>query len=197
MICLELLGMSRAGKTTQKQMLSERLQSKGVDSTTIERPKIPFNKFNSLYHFHDYLIDFFNEEIDKNKNKDVIILDRGGNDRGVLLNLDYKSNTISSSDYNALNSKLQELIPKIDIGFLFIVPPKESLKRWHAQKTKGLDFSHLNKGLPSWDNYRNLKTLYNAYSSLIDNQHIQPINGLDTIDSNFNKIFRSITKNAK
>lgn len=192
MICLELLGMSRAGKTTQRQMLSEKLSSEGISATTVERPKVPFSKFKSLYHFHDHLIDFFREEITKNQDKDVIILDRGANDRSVLLSLDYKDKTISSPEYEKLNRKLQELASEINTGFLFMVSPEESLKRWDAQKTSGLDFSHLNKGLPSWDNYRNLKRLHGAYATLANKPHIQLIDGSDPIDSNFNKIFRGI-----
>lgn len=196
MICLELLGMSRAGKTTQRQMLSERLDSEGINATTVERPKVPFSKFKSLYHFHDHLIDFFGEEITKNQDKDVIILDRGANDRSVLLSLDYQDKAVSSSEYEKLNHKLQELASEIDVGFLFMVSPEESLRRWGAQKTSGLDFSHLNKGLPLWDNYGGLKRLYDAYTTLVDKPHMQLIDGSNSIDSNFNKIFRDV-QNAR
>lgn len=197
MICLELLGMSRAGKTTQRKMLSERLYSERIDTTIIERPTIPFDEFKSLYHFYDYLLDFSNEEIDKNQDKDVVILDRGANDRGVILNLDYQDNLISSLEYEKLNYKLQGLVPKIDMGFLFMVPPEESLRRREAQKISGLDFSYLNHGLPLWDNYENLTRLYNSYSSLLGEPRIRFIDGLRSIDSNFNEIFGSILKNAK
>lgn len=196
MINLELLGMSRAGKTTQKQMLKEEFSLRGLDAHIIQRPKVPFSKFGSLYCFHDYLADYFGEELDKNVDRDVNIVDRGANDRKILLGLDYCDGNISRQEYRELKSKLDSVSAKTDLCFLFMVSPKESISRWKAQKEAGLDFSYLNDGLPSWDNYQDLKRLHNAYVPLVGGSGVIYIDGTGAIKNNFQRIMEEI-ENAK
>lgn len=193
---LELLGMSRAGKTTQKQLLKKELDSEGSDVSMIERPKIPFSKFNSLYHFHNYLVNYFGRELEKNQDRDFVIVDRGAHDRQVLLELDYQDGNLSRREYGALSSDLRRISAKTNLGFLLMVSPEESISRWESQKEKGLDFSHLNKGLPSWDNYRDLKRLHDAYLPLVDNSKIRYVNGKDSVETNLHKILGEI-RNAR
>jgi len=196
MVCIELLGMSRAGKTTQKNSLLEKLSQDGVSVVTLERPKIPFSEFESTYHFHDFLINYFNENTELNKDKDFIILDRGLHDRQVLLYFDYKNSSISHDEYSALSKKLKESKSYVDKGFVFMVSPEESIKRWEAQKKQGLDYSYLNEGLNTGDDLICLQGFHQSYSALLDNPALERIEGLNSIEHNLNIILEGLKENV-
>ena len=195
MVCIELLGMSRAGKTTQKNSLLEKLNQDGVSAVTLERPKIPFSEFKSTYHFHDFLINYFNENIESNKDKDFIILDRGLYDRQVLLDFDYKDSAISHDEYSILSKKLTEAKVHVDKGYVFMVSPEESIRRWEDQRAQGLDYSHLNKGLNAGDDLTGLQNFHQGYSALLDNPVLEKIEGLDSREYNLNKILGGLKTN--
>jgi len=197
MICLELLGMSRAGKTTQKGYLLKVLQREGHSVTTLERPKIPFSEFGSVHDFHDYLISFFDEKIGASQNTDFVVLDRGLYDRQVLLDFDYGIGAISGGEYHKLQQRLEGVLPRVDKGLVFMISPEESLRRWDAQRAQGLDYSYLNEGLDSGDNMEGLANLHQRYSSLLDNPILKRIDGRDLTDINSRKIMEYIRKNGR
>jgi thymidylate kinase len=197
MACLELLGMSRAGKTTQKGYLLKALQQEGYGVVTLERPKIPFSEFGSVHDFHSYLIDFFDEEIEANLKADFIILDRGLYDRQVLLDFDHGIGAISEGEYHQLRQRLESVLPRVDKGLVFMLSPEESLRRWESQKTQGLDYSYLNNGLDSGDDMVGLSNLHRRYASLLDNPQLEKIDGGDLIDVNSRKIMEHIRKNGR
>jgi len=196
MICLELLGMSRAGKTTQKNRLLERLSQKSMSVVTLERPKIAFSEFESLFLFHDFLIKYFNDGIKLNRYKDFIILDRGLYDRQVLLDFDYCSSTISPREYAILKQKLTEAMGQVDNGFVFMIPPEESIRRWGMQRKQGLDYSHLNNGLCTGDDLEGLRMLYQMYSLILEGPKLERIEGFNSREENLGNILKKIQENG-
>jgi len=192
MICLELLGMSRAGKTTQRKLLQERLALEGFKATTLERPKIPFSEFNSLVDFHDFLIDFFRRGISSCDGQDFVILDRGLYDRQILLDFDYDNSSLSPEEYSRLRAKIQNNLRLIKKGYVFMVSPEESLKRWIAQREAGLDYSSLNLGLNSGDTLDGLSRLYRGYLALLKDTKLQQISGIDSKETCTESLIRGI-----
>ena len=197
MICLELLGMSRSGKTTQKKRLQDKLSEDGLNIVTLERPKIPFSEFDSLAEFHDFLINFFSEKINANQDKDVIILDRGLYDRQVLLDFDYSNFALSLQEYSQLRTKIQQSLPEISRGYVFMISPEESLMRWGAQKAQGLDYSHLNGGLNSGDTVEGLTRLYQIYQSFLYDPKLQEVEGLASKEGISRKILEGLPNATK
>ena len=197
MVCIELLGMSRAGKTTQKNGLLKKLNDEGVNAITIERPKIPFSSFGSIYDFHRFLFDYLRREIDANSDKELVILDRGIHDRGVLLDFDYRLGEISGTEYRSLKRDLVSAESYIDQGFVFMVSPEESIRRWSGQVEAGMDSSYLNTGLNTGDNLRELGWMHGKYESLLANSKLQKIDGARSIEENHRQIAEAIYNGAK
>lgn len=196
MQCIEFLGMSRAGKTTQKNFLYERLSNEGARVTSLGRPNISFSDFGSVAEFHWFMIEHFEEGIKSNQDSDFVILDRGFYDRQVLLDFDYANAVLSDSDYGSIKQLLSQRRGFVDRGFIFLVSPGESLKRWSAQRSEGLDYSHLNEGLDSGDNFKGLNWLYGSYSALSRERGLQVIDGLNSKEANFDKILEGLLINA-
>ena len=192
MICLELLGMSRAGKTTHKNKLVKLMDDNQIETIGLSRPKIPFSEFDSAYHFHRFLIDYYNQEIDKNKDKDLIIIDRGFYDRSILLHFDYEHGQISDSKYNLLNNELKSLRNKVDCGFVFMIDPRKSLVRLPLQRLKGRDYSYLNKGLIDGEDLKGLSRLYELYDNLLKETTLKRIEGTNPIKINSNRIIEGV-----
>jgi thymidylate kinase len=197
MICIELFGMSRAGKTTQKNCLLNAIEREGLQVATIERPRIHFREFSSVRGFHDHYITHLNEGVERNFDKDLVVLDRGFYDRGILLEFDYGKSCLTPEDYMALQKRIKRGQSKIDKGFLFMLSPEESLERFTAQKREGLDSSHLNSGLVDGDEPRNLTTLYQKYLTLARDPKIEVIDTLKTVEEIAEEIAGSIFEHGK
>lgn len=168
MTLIELLGISRAGKTTQIEFLAKSFEKQGKSYSIFKRPNIPFKHLGNLERFHL----FFYEQIcgaydDYIANGvDFLIFDRGFYDRLVMLEADYDSYEINEDFRNNLSDRFIEKLPLVDYPLMLMVNSKNSLKRWKQQKQSGLDNSKLNDGLNSMDDLGNLKYLSKLYLGL-------------------------------
>ena len=197
MACIEIFGMSRSGKTTQINALVDTLNREELSSVVVGRPMVPFKEFSSVPSFHRHYLNHLVDAIEANRDKDFVILDRGVYDRAVLLDFDLENGSISAREYRKLRRELEQNIPKVDTGFLFMVSPEESLRRYVSQRAKGLDFSYLNTGLISGDEPKNLETLYQMYQELEGLPKIKTIDALRDVTDISQEIASCILNHAE
>jgi thymidylate kinase len=153
MTLVEICGMPRAGKTTLLKNMEKYLINSTKSYDIIKRPDIKFKEVGGLYSFHTMYIDMIDKAIhDYHSNpKDLLLFDRGPNDRSVFLFLDMQQGHISKDFYTSSISRLDKIIENIDYTFMLMVGPEESFRRWPSQIEEGLDNQHLNIGMPSYD----------------------------------------------
>jgi thymidylate kinase len=181
MKCIELFGMSRAGKTTQMNTLAKSAESQGLQMAAIGRPKIPFSSFPSPAHFHNYYLGYMVRMLEQNADKDFIVLDRGFYDRVVLAGFDQERGLITAEEHAHIRGEIDKHLPRIDTGFLLLLTPEESLRRFDSQRKHGLDFSYLNVGMVNCDEPGNLAILYQKYSALVGNPRLRVIDASRSI----------------
>lgn len=192
---IEFLGVSRAGKTSQIQTTQDRLVSRGFDTTIVQRPKIPFSDYPSLYDFHMSLVDFFLAQIGREGARDYVLLDRGFLDRQTLAGFDFSRMALSQQQYDQICAAVGDGLHQTDDFFLFFVPREISLGRIPVQASNGLDYSHLNGGL-SVDEPDELDAMIPLYQRLREYERLTTISGTDDFEYNNGLILRRVLGNG-
>lgn len=197
MKCVELLGMSRAGKTTQIQEVAKAMQNAGFSMAVVGRPHVEFKTFSSATEFHHHYLRYLAKAIEHNSGKDFVVLDRGFYDRMVLARFDYENGALSSEGYRGVEASIQEHTPRVDVGLLLMLSPEESLRRFVEQKRKGLDFSYLNEGMIDCDQLAALRALHTRYQSLANNPKLNLLDATQDISTVSQAIVRLMTSHGK
>lgn len=197
MTVIEFFGMTRAGKTTHLRNLETYLDAVGKSYLVSARPNIKFEDTAGLEHFHELYLESILKahEIYEHSNYDFLIYDRGPHDRRVLLELDYNEGNVSSQILEKLDEKLEQASKTVNKGLLFLVSPEESIRRLPKQQLEGLDNSHLNIGLPTFDaGITRMECVYKKYSELsLDNPKIQIIDGACSKEETFSKVLNALS----
>lgn len=177
---LEFLGLSRSGKSTQRNLLAGYLTSQHIPHKVLERPNVSFRQAGTAENFHRILFQHFSEGLSYGlaNPQEIVVLDRGFYDRSVLLQEDLASGSVSRDFAESLQAQILPNLGGIDHGFLFMVEPVVSLSRWDSQREEGLDSAHLNQGLTDLDTVEGLNRLHGAYTRLHEQYpHLVRIDG--------------------
>ncbi len=168
---IEFFGIPRAGKTTQRKKLVQRLQEEGLKYRIFRKPRKLLEKTRNLeelnFVYFEAMVQFY--ERGKQKEVDYLIFDRGLYDRIALITADYKRGEISSSFRTKLISQLESKIEQITHPFLFLVTPEISLQRKKEQRKcgqRGYSITHIplpkDKGWLEhmFSTYKHMKEIY-------------------------------------
>ena len=170
MLTVELFGLSRSGKTSALRGLLEEGDQKGYKCSSIGRAPIDFKDCSSVGDFHTRMLDYFESQLDNsgNQESDFLFLDRGPYDREVMLGVDHSAGLIGNRTYETERKRSLILQQVIDLPLLFLVDPEISEQRKRAQRSEGLDYSHLCDGLETNDELEGLRKLFRSYSDFGD-----------------------------
>jgi len=196
MQCIELLGMSRAGKTTQIEAITADLERQGLKTKVVGRPKVPFSTFGSPAEFHRHYLNYLFQNVAHAGSNDVVLLDRGFYDRVVLSQFDYEQGFLSGEEYAQIRQIVETGSALVGRGFLLLLSPEESLRRFVAQRKQGLDFSYLNKGMVDCDEPQNLEILYEKYKQLSGDPRLETIDANQSAEKTTRAILWSLKKNG-
>ena len=177
---IELLGLSRSGKTTLTRKLVKSLRSEGYKTAVFERPDIDFRRLGDMAKFHELYFKSMERGYQQalSDQMDLLVYDRGFIDRKIMLALDTQEGTIDSDFSASLFKKLKRQIELTDYAFLLSVHPKVSISRIDSQRSQGLDNSHLCTGMNTREDPEELTRLIHEYNRIKDeNPRIIVING--------------------
>ncbi len=167
-IVIELLGISRSGKTTQLRLLAYELNKAGHTYTVVDRPSISYRENQNLEEWHLFYYQYLCEAQDRflRIKTDYLIYDRGFCDRLALLTADYEAGFLKKTFFDLLVGSIKSNLNLIDFAFLFMLSPEQSLARMSRQHAQKLDKSSLSKGLTTRDNKKGLEFMMKIYQSL-------------------------------
>lgn len=200
-IVIEFCGTPKSGKTTCINGLNIFLKRNGFKTQLLtERASVcPISdKHNPNFNIWTTCMAlaetaFFCTE--KNKELDVIILDRGIFDGLCWFQWLHDSERLNSSDFSILSTFLTKniVVPKIDIVYVFDVDAEESVKREYANLLTDKAGSIMNKKSLQSFSTATMKAIANFSASF---NRVEQINTTDTMQNDVNyKVTSQILSN--
>lgn len=190
---IEFMGMPKAGKTTQMEILESNLKEKGYTVRCIyEGARVsPLDK-KDYFLFNSWSFNNTTNKILEAKlyDTDYILIDRGVYDHTAFSKALRKSNRITSKEADDSISYFRHFYDIEDLVFLFAVPPEVSLRR---------EFKHKNTGFGRVLNPDFLKTLFDAYLDVeneIEKDHLV-IDGTKKLKENSREMMEKINSQEK
>jgi hypothetical protein len=192
---IELFGMSRAGKTTQINLLKDYLEKEGASHIVCGRLPKKFSEVGSLERFHEESIDHIlrSYETYLGSQKDYLIIDRGPYDREVMIDYDIHLNRLQPGFKDSMIAKITEGQGFVDKALLMLITPEESVRRWEGQAARGLDNSGMNSGLDPDEGIESLTYLKNSYISFgLRREGVTMVDCIADIDTIHNIILKNL-----
>ncbi|MBU2590332.1 MAG: hypothetical protein KKA65_03810 [Nanoarchaeota archaeon] len=124
---VEFLGMPRAGKSTQTNLLKDKFNAKVFTDR-----EIPFNEGETVYDFNNRYLDYLEIFFKENAKEDLILLDRGYYDCKIWPQAHYINGYMSKKERDFLFNKRDKLDINYENKIMFMVKPKIALLR-HKQ----------------------------------------------------------------
>jgi thymidylate kinase len=183
---LEFSGMPHSGKSTQIKLLMQDFKSKNISYTLVDDRLLDLEPIHgSFYEYNkiilEKIIDAYNNW--KDSPAEYIVFDRGYYDRFAWPFSDYANKKCSLDEKNNLLELLKNYNVETDSIFLFMIPPKVSIRRLEKPRSAIDELIFTMDYLPE---------LFNAYKKVSKEFYPKDktvfINGMDSIEKNYEKI---------
>ncbi len=146
---IEFLGMARAGKTTQINLLRQFLESKGKTVAVLTDRERALMVKTSVSEGLAYTLVFFSlaiEAYEEHKNKiDYLLIDRGFQDVAVWADVRFALGEISAVEADALKRVFDRFAKQVDVTCYFTLPVDIALQRHEHTQQEAVDDVAMNR----------------------------------------------------